>query len=91
MSYKKEKILVVDDERPIREILSASLADEGFVVDSAEDGLQALQKIEAFKPDVVLLDIWMPGELDGIGVLRAAKERGLKTDFIVMSLSLIHI
>ena len=85
MSYKKEKILVVDDERPIREILTASLADEGFVVDSAENAVMAIQKIESFQPDVVLLDIWMPGDKDGMDVLRTAKERAFQTHFIMMS------
>jgi len=85
MSFKKEKILVVDDERPIREILAASLADEGYVVDVAENAVAALQKIESFKPDVVMLDIWMPGEMDGLGLLREVSDRGLQTDFIMMS------
>ena len=85
MSFRKEKILVVDDERPIREILAASLADEGYIVDSAENAELALAKIESFAPQVVLLDIWMPGDLDGMDVLRKAHEKGVAAEFIVMS------
>ena len=86
MGFKQEKILVVDDEKPIREVLSASLADEGFIVDSAEDAESALKKIEIFQPQVVLLDIWMPGGKDGMDVLREVTEKSRQApEFIVMS------
>ena len=85
MVYRKEKILVVDDERAIREVLSASLADEGFIVDSAEDAKVGLKKVEQFKPDVVLLDIWMPGDRDGMGLLRELSDRQIRPDVIMMS------
>lgn len=85
MEYKKEKILVIDDEAPIREVLSASLADEGFVVDSAENAEVGLQKIERFQPDIVLLDIWMPGDVDGLGLLREMSVKANRPDFIMMS------
>ncbi len=85
MIYRKEKILVVDDEKAIREVLSASLADEGFIVDSAEDAETGFKKIEQFKPDVVLLDIWMPGDRDGMSLLRELANRQKKTDVIMMS------
>lgn len=78
------KILVIDDEAAIRTVLSASLVDEGYKVDSAADGVSGLEKIKTFNPDVVLLDIWMP-DMDGIGVLKKAKELGLNTEFIIMS------
>lgn len=85
MEYKKEKILVVDDEAPIREVLSASLADEGFIVDSAENAEMGLKKIEQFQPDIVLLDIWMPGDKDGMDVLREVSSKAQRPDIIVMS------
>jgi two-component system nitrogen regulation response regulator NtrX len=85
LEYKKEKILVVDDEAPIREVLCASLADEGFVVDSAENAEVGLQKIERFQPDIVLLDIWMPGDRDGMDLLREVSPKVSRPDIIVMS------
>lgn len=85
MEYKKEKILVVDDEAPIREVLCASLADEGYVVDSAENAEVGLQKIERFQPDIILLDIWMPGDMDGMGLLREISPKPKRPDVIVMS------
>ncbi|MBY0385621.1 sigma-54 dependent transcriptional regulator [bacterium] len=80
----EEKILIVDDEKPIREVLSAALKDEGYVVETAENGEIGLQLIQSFKPAVVLLDVWMPGRYDGIGVLKASKDQ-VPCDFIVMS------
>jgi len=50
---RKDRILVVDDEKPIREVLAASLADEGYLVESAENGEQGLKLIESFQPSAV--------------------------------------
>ncbi|MCB0385812.1 MAG: response regulator, partial [Bdellovibrionales bacterium] len=69
------RILVVDDEAAICEVLSASLRDEGYQVQTAKDGLRGLQAIEQFRPAIVLLDIWMPGEMDGLEVLKRARSR----------------
>jgi two-component system, NtrC family, nitrogen regulation response regulator NtrX len=82
---REDRILIVDDEKPIREVLAASLGDEGYVVESAENGEIGLQLIESFQPSVVLLDIWMPGKYDGIAVLKIAREKFPNVDFIVMS------
>ncbi|MGE4132829.1 MAG: sigma-54-dependent transcriptional regulator [Bdellovibrionales bacterium] len=80
------KILIIDDERPIVEALSAALKDDGFVVDSASGGRQGLEKIREFSPDIVLQDIWMPGDMDGLQVLEEAKKGGYPDcQFIIMS------
>ncbi|MBY0314056.1 MAG: sigma-54 dependent transcriptional regulator [Bdellovibrionales bacterium] len=81
----EQKILIIDDEQPIREVLSASLSDEGYIVETAKDGEDGVAKIQSFKPDVALLDVWMPGKYDGIGVLKIAREKFPNVDFIVMS------
>ena len=80
------KVLIIDDERPIVEVLSASLRDEGYIVDNAFSGRQGLQKIREFSPEIVLQDIWMPGELDGLQVLEEVKKGGYpECQFIIMS------
>lgn len=79
------KILVVDDEKAIRDVLSASLQDDGFSVQTAENGPDGLNKLESFQPHIVLLDIWMPGEYDGIEVLRRGKRMAPQVEFIMMS------
>jgi len=64
-----KRILVVDDEESIRELYRAELAEEGYEVDLAGDGLQALRRLDVFRPDLVTLDVKMPG-IDGIETLR---------------------
>lgn len=82
----KTKILIIDDERPIVEVLAASLRDEGFIVDFAFSGRQGLEKIREFAPEIVLQDIWMPGDMDGLQVLEEAKKGGYpECQFIIMS------
>ena len=81
----KMKILVIDDEAPIREVLNASLTDDGYPVRVAKSGEEGLAAIEEFRPNAVLLDIWMPGKLDGIDVLREARPKYPATEFIIMS------
>ena len=62
-------ILVVDDELGIRALLSEILADEGHTVELAENAVQARASRERVRPDLVLLDIWMP-DVDGITLLK---------------------
>lgn len=65
----RTRVLVVDDEQPIRELVRGYMAREGFTVVTAEDGVQALELLRADEPDVVVLDLMLPG-LDGIEVCR---------------------
>jgi DNA-binding response OmpR family regulator len=67
------RVLIIDDEKAIRDILEASLGDDGFVTSSAADGVSGLSALAEFQPQIVLLDIWMPGDLDGLEVLQKAK------------------
>jgi two-component system response regulator VicR len=66
------KILVVDDEQPIADILKFSLEKEGYQVVCASDGNEALRKVRGEKPDLMLLDIMLP-ELDGMEVCRTVR------------------
>ncbi len=66
-------ILIVDDEPTILKSFSGILEDEGFETVTAQNGYEALQKIEETSPDLVLLDIWMPG-MDGIATLKEIKK-----------------
>ena len=63
------RILVVDDEPDIRHLVSEILADEGYTVSVAKDGESARLAYANEKPDLVLLDIWMP-DIDGITLLK---------------------
>ncbi|MCM0604566.1 MAG: sigma-54-dependent Fis family transcriptional regulator [Xanthomonadaceae bacterium] len=79
-----KNVLIVDDESSIRQTLTAALQDEGYQVQSAQNGAEALAITEKSGPDLVLLDIWMPG-VDGIEVLKRIKE--LRTDTVVIMMS----
>jgi DNA-binding response OmpR family regulator len=66
---QRPRILVVDDEAPIRELVRGYLEREGFEVEAATDGLAAVDAARASAPDVIVLDVMLPG-LDGIEVCR---------------------
>jgi two-component system nitrogen regulation response regulator NtrX len=79
-----ELILVVDDERRVRESIRSILQDEGYSVLEATDGQEGLGKAAADKPDCVLLDIWMPG-MDGIEALTSLKQVDPDLPVVIMS------
>jgi two-component system alkaline phosphatase synthesis response regulator PhoP len=82
-SNQKQKVLVVDDEEDIIEILTYNLEKEGYEVSSASDGMKAVKKAAVFKPDVILLDIMMPNQ-DGVETCRQLRENpDLKNTFII--------
>jgi DNA-binding NtrC family response regulator len=76
-------ILVVDDELGIRDLLSEILNDEGHAVDLAENAAQARQFRQLMRPDLVLLDIWMP-DTDGVTLLKEWASAGLLTMPVIM-------
>ena len=76
-------ILVVDDELGIRALLSEILTDEGHTVELAENAAQARAARELFKPDLVLLDIWMP-DVDGVTLLKEWAGCGMLTMPVIM-------
>lgn len=80
----KLKILIIDDEGPIREVLSESLRDDGFEVMVAADGPSGLEVLKTFKPEICFLDIWMP-KMDGLEVLSQAVPIHSETSFVMIS------
>jgi len=80
----KARIIVVDDEEGIRTSLSAVLRDEGFIVEAANDGQQALEMMQQDPFDLVMLDVWMPG-LDGVETLQRIRANFKETAIIMIS------
>lgn len=70
----EKRILVVDDEKPIADILQFNLQREGYEVICAYDGVEALQKVEEVTPDLILLDIMLP-QKDGMEVCREVRKK----------------
>jgi two-component system response regulator MprA len=79
-----EAILVVDDDAPIRRMLERTLVAEGYLVVAAADGGSALAAIERSVPDLLVLDIGMPG-VDGLAVCRRARTLGLATPILLLT------
>lgn len=71
----KQSILIVEDERAIREIYSQKLAEEGFSVYVADDGISGIAQAMQHKPDLILLDVKMPN-MDGFEMLKALRAKG---------------
>jgi DNA-binding response OmpR family regulator len=67
-------ILFADDDPGMRALVVINLEAEGFTVTTAEDGCSALEKIERLRPDLIVLDVMMPGR-DGLDVLRELRKR----------------
>jgi two-component system, NtrC family, nitrogen regulation response regulator NtrX len=77
-------VMIVDDEPSILQSLSGILSDEGFEIFTASNGYEALKRIEQEAPDLVLLDIWMPG-LDGIETLKEIKKNNPVIQVIIIT------
>jgi DNA-binding NtrC family response regulator len=72
MTYRKTKILIVDDEPAMREVLDMRLQEWGFDVELASDGLEAEESVQSYEPDIVISDVVMPG-MSGLELLRLLK------------------
>ena len=80
----ENKILLVDDEKDIREVLVLPLADLGYQIFEAENGKEALGKFREIQPSIVLTDIKMPG-MDGIELLQKIKQENPETEVIMIT------
>jgi DNA-binding response OmpR family regulator len=79
-----KRIMIVDDEENIRFLYREELEEEGFTVELAKNGQEALDKLHLFKPDLITLDIKMPG-MDGIETLKQIRERERHLPIIMCS------
>jgi DNA-binding response OmpR family regulator len=86
---KGGRILVVDDEPMLRDTLGQVLADEGYVVDIAIDGEDALERVHAARPDAILLDLMMPG-MNGRQFLQALRDDPAYASVPVLIMTAVH-
>ncbi|MGD6744245.1 response regulator transcription factor [Streptomyces sp. BH106] len=78
------RILIVDDEPAVLEALQRSLAFEGYATEVAVDGADALEKVAAYRPDLVVLDIQMP-RMDGLTAARRMRATGSTTPILMLT------
>ncbi|WP_067886954.1 response regulator transcription factor [Nocardia vaccinii] len=78
------RILVVDDEPMIVELLSVSLRYQGFEVTSAVNGAEGLDRAKTFRPDALIVDVMMPG-MDGFGLLRRLRADGIEAPVLFLT------
>jgi len=79
-----KKILVIDDEEPVREVLGVALSENGYSVFEAENGRNGVQKFIEVNPDITITDVNMP-EMSGIDVTRKIKEMRSDADVVIMT------
>lgn len=79
-------ILVIDDEPDIAQLLQVNFKQEGYTVETAEDGMQGLEKVAAMQPDLILVDEIMP-QMTGLEVLRQLKQNHSTSRIPVVMLS----
>src|SRR5256885_12355915 len=84
MKVKGKRLLVVDDEAPIQRILRRTLSMSGYDVLVADNGKQAVEMVQLHQPDLILLDLCLPGEFDGLEVCRQVRQL-VQTPVIILS------
>jgi len=80
------RVLIVDDSRVTRRLLSSILKSDGYVVDEAENGLDALEKLSAVKTDLIIADLNMPN-MDGMTFVRSVREAPYVRDIPIVMLT----
>lgn len=86
MSETKKTILIIEDDKFLRELICQKLKKEGFTISEAVDGEKGLQKVKTEKPGLVLLDLILPG-IDGFEVLTEAKKDPALAEIPIIILS----
>src|SRR6056297_567845 len=81
---KKTKILIIEDERPLADLLASKLKKEGYEIENAYDGDEGYEKIKKWDPDLILLDIIMP-KMDGYEVMEKINEEEREIPVIIIS------
>jgi two-component system alkaline phosphatase synthesis response regulator PhoP len=89
MDSVTKKVLIVDDEPDILEIISYNLTKEGYEVLTAKNGIEALEKVPTFKPHLVILDIMMP-RMTGVEVCQALRSKSEYNDTLIIFLTALN-
>ncbi len=88
MTTETKKVLIVDDEKDLRDAIKTALTYEGFIADSAEDGVEGFTKAHEMRPDLILLDILMPKQ-NGIDMLKSLRKETWGKDIPVIIMTVL--
>lgn len=83
----KKRVLIVDDNKELRTLIRMTLEFSSYEIHETEDGPHAMRLIEVVKPDIIILDIMMPGEFDGLEVCKRVKSNKETSSIKVILLS----
>ena len=86
ISNMKKKVLIVDDEPDIREFLDYNLEKNGYITESAIHGLDCMEKVKIFQPELIIMDVMMP-KLNGVETCEKIRENPLFKNIIILFLS----
>lgn len=86
IAFTKKRVLVVDDEIDLLEIIEFNLEKEGFIVKCVKSGEEALKAVISFKPDVVILDLMLPG-IDGYETCKAIRQNPATSSVVIIMLT----
>ena len=89
MESNLKKVLIVDDEADILEIISYNLIKEGYEILTAKNGIEALEKVGPFKPNLVILDIMMP-KMSGVEVCKILRSKPEYNDTLIIFLTALN-
>ncbi len=78
------RVMVVDDEEDLRNLVKMVMEKEGFEVEGAEDGNDFLEKVDRFQPDIVILDVMMPGPSTK-EILQKLREKGVDSKIVLLT------
>jgi DNA-binding response OmpR family regulator len=78
------RVLIVEDDRSIAEVVQLQLEHHGFSVRCCHDGISALEEVSRFRPEVIVLDIMLPG-LDGVGILKELRSNGSRAPIMMLT------
>ena len=78
------RVLIVEDDRSIARVVQLQLEHRGFSVRCCHDGISAVQEVPKFRPEVIVLDIMLPG-VDGVGVLKKLRSTGIRVPIMMLT------
>ena len=79
-----KKILIADDDAHIRELISLTLEDDGYEIQEAQDGIEAVAKAKQLRPDLIIMDVMMPGKVGYVACAEIKQNPATKNAYVIL-------